>query len=164
MFRLTGARQQRRFSHRSRSNRRIAQEQRCRLQRPSKTYRSCCRSYTEFASCCRSVALQPDRSFRRRHNRLPQGWDWFYLFLIGVFSQLGQIFLTNALQREPIAGVAIINYTGLIYALTIGWFVFGEGQGLISLAGMLLVVVGVLFSVLYGRRRRQIEELETTAA
>lgn len=92
----------------------------------------------------------------------PNGWDWLFLFLIGVFSQLGQIFLTNALQREPVAGVAIINYTGLIYALTIGWFVFGETQGLISLAGMLLVVIGVLLSVLYGRRRRQIAQIEAT--
>ncbi len=93
----------------------------------------------------------------------PQGWDWLYLFMIGVFSQIGQMFLTNALQREPIAGVAIINYTGLIYALTIGWFVFGEAQGIISLTGMALVVIGVLLSVLHGRRRQQIDQLESTA-
>lgn len=97
------------------------------------------------------------------HWETPRGMDWFYLFLVGVFSQLGQIFLTNALQRERIAGVAIINYTGLIYALTIGWFVFGEEQSIIALAGMLLVVLGVLMSVLYGRRRQQIEQIEATA-
>lgn len=95
---------------------------------------------------------------------MPSGWDWFYLFLIGAFSQLGQIFLTNALQRERIAGVAIINYTGLIYAISVGWIVFGEAQDLASLSGMGLVVIGVLLSVLYGRRRRQIEQLEATAA
>ena len=49
----------------------------------------------------------------------PAGWDWAWLLLVGIFSQLGQIFLTNALQRERIAGVAIINYTGLVYALTL---------------------------------------------
>lgn len=96
--------------------------------------------------------------------KTPQGWDWLYLFLIGVFSQLGQIFLTNALQRERIAGVAIINYTGLVYALSIGWLVFGETQGWMALGGMLLVVAGVLMSVLYGRRRQQIEQIESTAA
>ncbi len=93
----------------------------------------------------------------------PHGWDWLFLFLIGVFSQTGQMFLTHALQREPIAGVAIINYTGLMYAITVGWFVFGEAQPLISLLGMLLVVVGVVLSILYGRRQsRRIEELEVT--
>jgi len=96
--------------------------------------------------------------------KMPVGFDWLYLFLVGVFSQLGQIFLTNALQRERIAGVAIINYTGLIYALTVGWIVFGEAQGSVSLAGMLLVVVGVLLSVLYSRRRRNIEQIEATAS
>lgn len=94
---------------------------------------------------------------------IPHGWDWLNLFLVGVFSQLGQIFLTNALQRERIAGVAIINYTGLIYALTIGWFVFGEPQSIISLAGMLLVVLGVTLSVFYGRRQSRRAAIEITA-
>lgn len=94
----------------------------------------------------------------------PQGWDWLYLFFVGVFSQLGQIFLTNALQREKIAGVAIVNYTGLIYAVTVGWFVFGEAQGIMAVAGMLLVVCGVALSVLYGRRQQQMEAIEATAA
>jgi drug/metabolite transporter (DMT)-like permease len=93
----------------------------------------------------------------------PVGWDWIYLFLIGVFSQIGQMFLTHALQRERVAGVAIVNYTGLVYAIAIGWVVFGEPQGIISLAGMALVVAGVFMSVLYGRRRIQIEQIESTA-
>src|SRR6185436_7188653 len=94
---------------------------------------------------------------------IPHGWDWLNLFLVGVFSQLGQIFLTNALQRERIAGVAIINYTGLIYALAVGWFVFGEPQSIISLAGMMLVVAGVMMSVMYGRRHSRREAIEVTA-
>src|SRR5437763_8157556 len=94
----------------------------------------------------------------------PQRWDWLFLFLVGVFSQIGQMFLTNALQRERVAGIAIVNYTGLVYAITIGWIIFGEDQGIVSLAGMSLVVAGVLFSVLYGRRRMHLEQIEATAA
>jgi drug/metabolite transporter (DMT)-like permease len=95
--------------------------------------------------------------------QLPAGWDWLYLFLIGVSSQIGQIFLTNALQKERAASVAIVNYTGLIYGLLIGWFVFGEAQTVESLAGMILVVVGVVLSVVYSKRRRDIENIESTA-
>jgi drug/metabolite transporter (DMT)-like permease len=84
----------------------------------------------------------------------PQLWDWFYLFLVGAFSQLGQIFLTNALQKERAASVAIVNYTGLLYGLLIGWFVFGETQTAESLAGMILVVVGVVLSVIYSKRKK----------
>ncbi len=94
---------------------------------------------------------------------MPVGWDWLFLFLVGVFSQLGQIFLTDALQRERIAGVAIVNYTGLVYALTIGWIVFGEKQGIMAIGGMVLVVLGVFLSVLYGRRQSRLEEIEATA-
>ena len=95
--------------------------------------------------------------------RMPVAWDWFYLFLIGVFSQLGQIFLTNALQKERVAGVAIISYTGLIYALLAGSIIFNEPQSAESLAGMLLVVFGVLLSVVYSNRKREIDKIEATA-
>ncbi len=94
----------------------------------------------------------------------PMGREWVFLFLIGVFSQLGQMFLTNALQRERIAGVAIINYTGLVYALATGWILFGEPQGPAAIAGMLLVVLGVILSVMYGRRMSRRAAIEVTAA
>jgi len=95
--------------------------------------------------------------------RMPTGWDWLYLLLIGIFSQLGQIFLTDALQKEKVAGVAIINYTGLVYALLAGALLFGEEQSAASMAGMLLVVFGVLLSVFYSRRLRDVEKIEATA-
>ncbi|HEX6125892.1 MAG TPA: DMT family transporter [Pyrinomonadaceae bacterium] len=96
--------------------------------------------------------------------RTPHGWDWVYLFLVGVFSQLGQIFLTSALQKERVAGVAIINYTGLVYAVALGWLVFGELQTIESILGMVLVVAGVALSVMLANRRAREELLNTTAA
>lgn len=92
----------------------------------------------------------------------PVGWDWFYLLLIGVFSQLGQIFLTNALSREKAASVAIIVYSGLIYGITIGWIFYGESQTVWSLFGMLLVVVGVVVSIVYGKRQKVLEQIESS--
>ncbi|MCY7346568.1 MAG: DMT family transporter [Pyrinomonadaceae bacterium] len=93
----------------------------------------------------------------------PSGWDWLYLLFIGAFSQIGQIFLTNALQKEKAASVAIVNYTGLLYGLLIGWLAFGETQTAASLAGMILVVFGVVLSVIFSKRRRDIESIEATA-
>lgn len=88
----------------------------------------------------------------------PRGADWFYLVLIGLFSQFGQMFLTGAFQKERAANVAIVTYTGLIYGLLIGWFVFGESQTVESIAGMALVVVGVALSVFYNRKKYQVHE------
>ncbi|MEP6705834.1 MAG: DMT family transporter [Acidobacteriota bacterium] len=95
--------------------------------------------------------------------RTPLGWDWLFLLLVGVLSQLGQIFLTNALQKERAASVSIVNYTGLTYAISIGWLVFGELQSLEIFFGMLLVVCGVLGSVIYTRRRGVIEAADAAA-
>ncbi|HEV7701030.1 MAG TPA: DMT family transporter [Pyrinomonadaceae bacterium] len=94
----------------------------------------------------------------------PQGLDWLFLLMVGIFSQLGQVFLTRALQSERVASVAIVNYTGLVYAISVGWIIFGEAQGISSLLGMALVVAGVLMSVLYGRRRQRLAAIEVTAA
>ena len=94
--------------------------------------------------------------------RTPNGLDWVYLLLIAVLSQLGQVFLTSALQKEAVAGVAIVNYTGLVYALLVGSIWFGESQSAESFAGMLLVVFGVLLSVIYSRRMRDLEKIEST--
>lgn len=94
--------------------------------------------------------------------KIPVGSDWFYLLLIGIFSQLGQIFLTNAFSKEKAASVAIIVYSGLIYGIAIGWIFFDEPQTLAALLGMMLVVVGVVASVLYGRRVKQVEQIEST--
>ena len=96
--------------------------------------------------------------------KTPVGLDWLWLLLVGVFSQIGQVFLTRALQSERVASVAVINYTGLIYAISVGWIVFGETQGSLAIVGMLLVVLGVLLSVLYGRRRSRLEAIDATAA
>jgi len=139
-----------------------------------------------FSAFCSGVAYNLVRSLRGREHPLtvvlhfqivglvvgllftlfnwktPAGWDWIYLFLIGGFSQLGQIFLTRALQKEKAASVAIINYSGLIYGLLFGWLIFGEVQQWESLAGMFLVVCGVVLSVVYSRRRSEIEKIEAT--
>lgn len=96
--------------------------------------------------------------------KTPVGRDWLFLLLIGVFSQLGQIFLTDALQREKAAGVAIINYTGLVYAIFFGTFFFGEQIVPATLAGMAMVVLGVLLSIFFAKRRPRISELDVTQA
>ncbi|MDH3494378.1 MAG: DMT family transporter [Acidobacteriota bacterium] len=96
--------------------------------------------------------------------KTPGGADWFYLVLVGLFSYLGQIFLTNAFSREKAASVAIIVYTGLVYAITIGWFFYGEEQTVYTFAGMALVVGGVVLSILYGRRRNLMADRAVEAA
>ena len=48
---------------------------------------------------------------------MPHGWEWFYLFMIGATTQLGQITMTKALQISHITEVSILNYLGVIYEI-----------------------------------------------
>lgn len=85
--------------------------------------------------------------------KTPQGWDWVYLVATGVLTQLGQVYLTKALQAEKVAQVSIINYTGIIYALCFGWLIFGETYTLQTLLGISLVICGVILSIIFNKKQ-----------
>ncbi|PIB33971.1 multidrug transporter [Reichenbachiella sp. 5M10] len=78
---------------------------------------------------------------------MPQGADWFYLLLVGVFTQIAQYYLTRSYQLEEISKVSIINYTGLLYSIAFGFLLFGETYDWMSYIGMLLIVIGVVLNV-----------------
>ena len=80
---------------------------------------------------------------------MPQGMDWIYLLLVGIFTQLGQVNLTKALQQDKVANVSIINYTGIVYAIAAGFLIFGEHYGVGTIMGILMVIAGVLLSMIY---------------
>ena len=89
-------------------------------------------------------------------------WEWFCLLMCGLLTQFGQTCLTKSLQAERVAHVSILNYTGVIYALAFGIFIFGETYTLQTIVGMALAVAGVLLSVIYGKPKplEVIEESE----
>jgi len=85
--------------------------------------------------------------------QMPQGIDWFYLLMIGLMTQLGQMNLTRALQMETIANATILNYLGVIYALIFGFFVFDAHYPLLSLSGIILVLGGVMLTYLFAHNK-----------
>jgi drug/metabolite transporter (DMT)-like permease len=87
---------------------------------------------------------------------MPTGYDWLYILGIGVFTQIAQIRMTKALQSERIAKVSSVRYLGLFYALFFGFVFFGETYSWQSIIGMLLVILGVVFSLLTKRRKKSI--------
>ena len=81
----------------------------------------------------------------------PHGWDWLVLLLVGITTQLGQYFMTRSYETEEIAKVSILNYTGIIYSLAFGFFIFGESYNFLTYIGMFLVLVGVVLNLWYKR-------------
>ena len=96
--------------------------------------------------------------------QMPQGIEWVYLIMIGVCTQLGQVELTKALQQEKIANVTIFNYLGILYALVAGYIFFGEHYEGLAIAGITLVIGGVLMNYFYQRSQNKfiVEEELTT--
>ncbi len=79
----------------------------------------------------------------------PQGWEWFYLLMVGITSQVAQYFMTRSYQLAEISTVSIVNYTGIIYAIVLGYLIFGEGFNLLTYLGMALVIVGVILNIVW---------------
>lgn len=77
----------------------------------------------------------------------PVGWDWLWLVLMGVFTQIGQVNMTKALQAEKANIVTSMKYLGAIYALVFGYLLFDETHGPMSLLGISLVLAGVMLNV-----------------
>lgn len=82
----------------------------------------------------------------------PKGIEWLYLFLIGATTQLAQMAMTRSLQNDKVANVTILQYTGIVYALVFGYFLFDESHDMFAIVGMLLIVGGVVLNILFGRK------------
>jgi len=85
---------------------------------------------------------------------MPQGWDWFFLLMTGITTQLGQVNMTKALQKEAMAKVTILNYLGVIYAIVLGYFIFSEAYTLATIGGIILVIGGVIMSIAARQSKR----------
>ena len=77
----------------------------------------------------------------------PQGVDWFYLFLMGLFTQIAQILMTKGIQTGVANKMISLKYVGTIYALAIGYLLFGESYGIMSLLGIAMVIAGVVLNL-----------------
>jgi drug/metabolite transporter (DMT)-like permease len=81
--------------------------------------------------------------------KVPVNYDWIFLILIGVLTQVAQFYMTKSYQEEKISRVANLQYINIVYALILGFIIFHETFGILSYIGMFLAVAGVLMNLLY---------------
>lgn len=84
--------------------------------------------------------------------QMPTWTDLLWLALIGVTTQMGQIFLTLSYQHEEANKVVIFSYVGIIYASGFGFFIFHETYPFWAVLGMCMVLAGVLMSAMVKRK------------
>ncbi|MBT3648660.1 MAG: DMT family transporter [Flavobacteriales bacterium] len=78
----------------------------------------------------------------------PTGIEWFLLLALGIFTQIAQVYMTKALHADHSSRIMPFKYTGVLYALGIGFLFFGELLPWFSLVGIGLVIVGVVANAL----------------
>jgi drug/metabolite transporter (DMT)-like permease len=84
----------------------------------------------------------------------PQGTDWLYLLLMGLFTQIAQILMTKGIQSGLANKMISLKYVGTIYALAIGYLLFGESYGIMSLLGIAMVISGVVLNLWKKKSRK----------
>lgn len=85
---------------------------------------------------------------------IPQGKEWLILLMIGIFTHFAQLLTAKALHIANTASITPIKYLGSIYALLLGFFLFGEFISLYAFIGMLLILIGVIGNTYFRAERR----------
>ena len=86
---------------------------------------------------------------------LPTGQQWVLLVMIGVFGLLGQLLMTHSYRHAEASLIAPLDYTSLLAAVAIGYYLFGEVPHVATWLGAPLVIAagGIILWREYARRR-----------
>lgn len=69
------------------------------------------------------------------------------LLLVGVFTQIGQVGLTNAMRSETAGKASAYSYVQVIFAVVLGWLLFAEVPSVWTWAGGALIIAGALVNL-----------------
>ena len=71
--------------------------------------------------------------------------DLMLLVIVGLFGSLSQFAYIKAVSHAEVSFVSPFEYTRLLLAVPIGFFMFAEVINLGQIFGMLLIVIGSLY-------------------
>jgi len=86
--------------------------------------------------------------------KLPHGVEWAWLALAGAFTHVALWCVTQAFQAHEANYLAALDYLGLIYAVALGYFVFGDEIKPVVYPGIALVLLAVGLNAWYTSRRQ----------
>lgn len=100
------------------------------------------------------VALPLSLPLVALHPVLPSPMEVLWLLGVGLFTQLGQVYLTRSLMALPAARATAISYVQVVFAGGWGWLLFGEAIDAWTIAGAALVLAATLVSLSHRQRAR----------
>ncbi len=91
---------------------------------------------------------------------LPIGNDWIFIILIGLLTQLGQLLMTQALQKENAARATSVMFIGTINAFIFSTLLFKETYTIYSIIGILTVSFAVVSNIYFtSNSRKKLEKI-----
>ena len=75
------------------------------------------------------------------------GYEWIWLFGIGLFTQVGQIGITKGLSLLPASKATAINYMQVVFAAIWGILFFSERISLSMMVGGLCVFLSTAMTI-----------------
>lgn len=90
------------------------------------------------------VAVPATLPFAIAHWQSPSMRGWLLMLALGVATQASQVLFTKGLALVPAGRATTVGYVQIVFAAVWGVLVFGEIPSLLTVAGALLVVAGVL--------------------
>ncbi|MGB1006544.1 MAG: DMT family transporter [Thalassobaculaceae bacterium] len=82
----------------------------------------------------------------------PSPMEWAMMIAIGLLSVVGQYCNIQAFKAGEASAIAPMDYSRLIYAALIGWWVFAELPDVTTVAGALLIVLASLITMRSARQ------------
>jgi drug/metabolite transporter (DMT)-like permease len=92
---------------------------------------------------------------------IPKGWDWFYLIGTGIFTQIGQYYITRAYQMDTAARISSVSYIGIFWGVIMGKFIFNDTYPASVLLGMSVVLSGVMLNLNALKVRKLADKVRT---
>ena len=81
---------------------------------------------------------------------------WFLVVILGVTSYLGQRLNVVAYTLGEASMLASLDYTRLIYAVILGFFLFDQLPKWSTMVGAMIIVVAAVFTVQREARRKKV--------
>lgn len=88
----------------------------------------------------------------------PNWKDLILLLLLGVFTQIAQLYMTKGIQSDKAGNIMSVKYIGTIFAFSFGYFIFGETYSAMSLIGILLVLAGIILNIIFKEKSQEFTE------
>jgi drug/metabolite transporter (DMT)-like permease len=95
--------------------------------------------------------------------KMPSVGDALFMIGTGIAGGIGQILLTSSYRHADVSVIAPFDYCSLLWALVIGYFLFGETPNPIVLAGAAIVIAAGV-TVIYWERQIGLKRAQERAS